>query len=91
MQVVICRHPDFKSGGHYPGPLRRGHLYAVSSPCPCGTAAELISYQHARRGDEIRGAPSLRKAPRCHRSCLSTRKRRLIPARLLDCLWSRQL
>ena len=41
--------------------------------------------------DEIRAAPPLRKAPRCHRSYLSKRKRRLIPARLLDCVWSRQL
>ena len=27
-QVVICRHPDFKSGDHCPGPLYGDHLYA---------------------------------------------------------------
>jgi len=31
-KLVICRHPDFKSGDHCPDPLCRGHLYAVNSP-----------------------------------------------------------
>jgi len=31
-KVVICRHPDFKTGDHCPDPLCRGHLYAISSP-----------------------------------------------------------
>src|SRR5215470_16976517 len=52
--------------------------------CHCGAAAaHLISYLHACRRDEIRGAPPLRRTPRCRRIRLSTRKGRLIPASCL--------